>query len=69
MAEPQFVADNRFQITCGHCGAKFWMFDLLSVKLCRNCFLLGHRGNGGTCWKCRSDYYSDDEPFAAHGDD
>jgi len=55
----EFVADNRFEITCGHCGTKFWMFDLLSVKLCRSCFLMGHRGHGGNCWKCRSDYYSE----------
>lgn len=63
-----FVADNRFEITCGHCNSKFWAFDLLAIKVCDNCFQLGHRGNGGSCWKCRSDYYSDDEPFATHDD-
>lgn len=64
----KFIADNRFEITCGHCDKKFWAFDVLATKVCDNCFRLGHRGNGGGCWKCRSDYYSADEPFATHDD-
>lgn len=47
MAEPQFP------ITCGHCNASFWSYNVSATRVCNDCFSHGHRGNGGDCWACK----------------